>query len=319
MKKILLVCVLFLLFSAAVPAQGIKYSGDIKMENPEQTVSKEDEAQLRSAGMGPMNYCEFEAMAQGGKYKMIYTTDFAMFRKGSYMLGDSNSKVAYFVFPDKKTYWEFNIDEMGQMAQNMQKMVKMTYSNESVEVTPLAPRVISALPCTGKRVRIVYDTQTSMLGMKNKSHQEQQTDFYSTAAYDVLALFGEHNWHNQGLGIGDPAFDKQIAAKVGFLGFPVQIITETWTDGKYSGKTTLTTRNVQLAAIPQGNFSLPSGYTKEDAGVFSMFKGIVKNGGEQGKEEAGSEDKGEEKKGEDKGDKTDPAKLLKKGLKKLLK
>ncbi len=156
--------------------------------------------------------------------------------------------------------------------------------------------------------------------MKQKTHNEQQTDYYTTTAYDVLALFGDHNWHGQGLGIGDPVFDKQIEAKVGFLGFPVQVITENWTDGKYSGKTTMTTRNVQLTAISPTNFVLPAGYTKESTGVFSMMKDAVKDqDGQQGKDEAAGEEQQEEKQQEQKDEKVDPKKLLKKGLKKLLK
>lgn len=324
MKKFLPAFALLLIFSSTIFGQGIKYNGDIKIEAPDAQVSKEDEAQMKNMGMGPMNYCEFEAMAQGGKYKMIYLTDFAMFKKGSYMLGDANSNLAYFVFPEKKSYWEFNIDEMGQLAQNMQKMMKITYSNESVSVTPLAPKIINALPCAGKRIKIVYDTQSSMMGMKTKSHQEQQTDYYTTTAYDVLALFGDQNWHSQGLSIGDPVFDKQIAAKVGFLGFPVQVITETWTDGKYSGKTTMTTRNVQLTAVSPTNFTLPSGYAKETPGGFSIMKDMMKNqGGQKSEAEAGGEEQDSEakteEKEEEKGEKADPAKLIKKGLKKLLK
>jgi hypothetical protein len=325
MKKVLLAILLVFFCSLLAFGQGIKYKGNIKIEGVAGQTSKEDEEQMKKMDIGQMNYCEFEAMAQGGKYKMVYLTDFALFKKGSYMLGDANTKISYFVFPDTKTYWEFNIDDMSQLAQSMQKMVKMTYLNESVTVDLLAPKVINALSCTGKRVKITYDTQSSMMGMKTKSHTEQQTDYYTTAAYDVLALFGDHNWHNQGLGIGDPAFDKQIAAKAGFLGFPVQVITETWNDGKYSGKTTMTTKDIQFAAVAPANFVLPSGYEKTEPGAFSMMKNIINSQGAdkgdkaEGKDDASkSDDKDSEKKSDGKDDKIDPAKLLKKGLKKLL-
>ncbi len=74
MKRFFFLSVLLWAFSATLFAQGIRYGGDIKMENPEQTISKEDEAQIKSMGMGPTDHCEFEAMAQGGKYRMTYTT-----------------------------------------------------------------------------------------------------------------------------------------------------------------------------------------------------------------------------------------------------
>ncbi|MCX7830075.1 MAG: hypothetical protein N2445_03320 [Acidobacteria bacterium] len=320
MKRLFLVLFIFSL-TLVVSAQGIKYRGEVKMENPEVQVSKEDAAQARQMGLGSFEKIEFEAMAQGGKYKMVYLNDFAVFRKGTYILGDANTKLAYFVFPETKTYWEMNIDEMGKAAQSLQKAVKMKYSNQSVTVSPLPPKVINTLPCTGKRIEISYDVETSMLGMKQKSHTKQVTDYYSTAVYDVLALFGGHNWHNQGFSIGDPVFDKEIAAKVGFLGFPVQVTTETWNDGKYGGKSTLTTKDVQLTAILPGEFSIPSGYKKEDAGFSSLLKqiGSSEEKGGESKETAKDEEKKQDENAEkeEKSDKTDEA--LKKAGKKILK
>lgn len=328
MKKLFVVLAL-LSFSLLIYAQGIKYKGEIKMEAPDLQVSKEDAAQAKQIGLGPFNKMEFEAMAQGGKYKMVYLTDFAVFKKGTYILGDANTKVAYFVFPDTQSYWEMNIDDMGKATQSLQKTMKMKYSNESVSVSALPPKVINALPCAGKRIEISYDVETSMLSIKTKSHTKEVTDYYSTTAYDVLAIFGGHNWHNQGFSIGDPEFDKEAAAKIGFLGFPVQVTTETWNDGKYQGKSILTTKDVQLTAISPSNFVLPSGYKKEDAGFSSILKQMASPESKQAEDSSAQKD--EPKEEEEKTEKDDNSsktadgvakegkKILKKVIKKIVK
>jgi hypothetical protein len=321
-KKILFASMLIFLCSCLLFGQGIKYKGEVRMEGVKNDMSKEDQAQMKSMGMGSMDRMDFEAMAQGGKYKMVYLNDFAFIKAGSYILGDSDSKIAYWVFPEKKTYWEMNIDELGKSADRMQKMVKMTYSNQAVSVTALPPKMIGVLPCTGKRIKVAYDTQTSMMGMKSKAHTEEQTDYYTTASYNVLEIFGGHNWQSQGTVTGDKEFDMKIAAEVGFLGFPVQVVTQRWDDGKDSGKTTLTTRDIQLTVVPAGNFGLPPGYTKEEAGGFSIIKDMIKgqDGGQKDEAGASTEDEqGGDKKEDDKSDKIDPKTLLKKGLKKILK
>lgn len=274
MKKFIIVLAL-LSFSLFIIAQGIKYKGEIKIEVSDLQVSKDNSAQAKQMGIGPFDKLEFEAMAQSGKYKMVYLNDFVVFKKGTYILGDANTRLAYFVFPHTKSYWEMDIDEVGKTLQSFQKSLKIKYLNKDVSVSTLPPKVINALPCTGKRIEISYDIETSILGKKSKSHARQVTDYYSTAAYDVLALFGGHNWHNQGLYIGDPNFDKEIAAKIGFLGFPVQVTTENWNDGKYQGKSILTTNDVQLTALSPSNFVLPSGYKMEEVGISSVIKQIA--------------------------------------------
>jgi len=110
---------------------------------------------------------------------------------------------------------------------------------------------------------------------KTKSRTEDVTDYYTTTAYDVLAIFGERNWHSQGLVTGDPAFDKVVAAKVGFLGFPMEVRTKHFVDGKDNGTSTLTTQDVEMAAIAPGTFVLPVAYAKTEFGLGSMMKGLT--------------------------------------------
>ena len=283
MKKALFLAGVVL--STALAAQagvGIQYKGKVTIEGGPyqaeaakmQKMSPEERARMREMGMtteGASGY-EFKAEAAGGQYKMTYLSPFMMFPEGSYVLGDSASKMAYFVFPDKKQYIEMNINELGALAKSM----KVTYSNEKVSVSPLPPKLVNGVLCSGKRINLTYDTEATVMGFHSKSHEEQTTDYYTTNKYDVLALFGGRNWQAQGLTTGDAAFDREIQSKVGFLGFPMEIINHHTANGKDQGTTTLTTSDVQMVPFAPGHFSLPAGYKK------TTFMGLVMGGqGEQ--------------------------------------
>jgi hypothetical protein len=275
------------LTAASLGAQalmGIKYRGEVKMEGgPQQKqeareMSAEDKEMARKLGLqtgdGAMGFL-FEVMADNGKFRMNYLSDFFMFPRGSYMLGDNAGKMAYFVYPDRREYVEMNLDEMQNATKQMGQSIKVTYSDQQVEVSPLPPKVVSGVPCTGKRIRLAYTTEAKVMGFKTKSRTEDVTDYYTTTAYDVLAIFGERNWHSQGLVTGDPAFDKVVAAKVGFLGFPMEVRTKHFVDGKDNGTSTLTTQDVEMAAIAPGTFVLPVAYAKTEFGLGSMMKGLT--------------------------------------------
>lgn len=260
---------------AAHAGTGIKYKGNVKIEGGGQQeraakMSPEEKEQMRKMGMsfeGATGY-SFLAEAADGKFKMTYLTPFMMFPEGSYMVGDAKAKMAYFVFPDKKQYIEMDLDKLGDMAKSM----KLTITNGKCTVTPLAPKLVNGTLCTGKRIEVSYDSEATVMGYHNKSHEERKTDYYTTDKYDVLTLFGGHNWQNQGLVTGDATFDKEIAAKTGFLGFPMQVISYHTSNGKDQGTTTVTTSDVSMTPFLPGHFDLPAGYTKTD------FQGMMMGG-----------------------------------------
>lgn len=277
---------------------GIQYKGQVKVEGgmmgeqqkQMQKMSPQEKEQMRKMGIsmeGAEGY-EFLAQADGGKFKMTYLTDFMMFPKGSYMVGDSKTKMAYFVFPDKKQYAEMDLDKMESMARSM----KVSISNGKCTVTPLTPKLINGEMCAGKRVELSYDSGVSIMGHTARTHEEMKTDYYTTDKYDVLALFGGRNWQGQGLTTGDAAFDAEIKAKVGFLGFPVQVVSHHLSNGKDMGTTTVTTTDVQMKPFLPGTFDLPAGYTKTQLGMGQMMQGRGEEGeeGEQNQQQPSLKD-----------------------------
>ncbi len=282
MRKMVVMAVSASMALCAWAGSGIKYKGDMKTEGgvaQEQKqrakdMSPEEKEQMRKMGMSPEGSMDFsfEAMAADGKFKMTYLTDYMMFHKGSYMVGDNATRKAYFVFPATKQYVEMDVNQMNAMAKSM----KSTRSNQRVDVAPLPPKVINGMPCTGKRVHISYDAEATVMGFHNKSHEDSVTDYYTNPAMDVMALFGGRNWQAQGLATGDEAFDKEVQQKVGFLGLPVQVVMHHTANGKDQGTTTLTTRDVQMTVIPGSEFVLPAGYAK------TTMMGMMMPGGAQG-------------------------------------
>jgi len=280
-KYLVLSIVIGALTISAQALVGISYKGKVEVKLPpeqqqkQEQMTKEDQAMMKSMGLGNgLSGFQFEAKAENGKYKMTYTTGFAIFPKGSYILGDAKARVGYIVFPERQEYVKLDIDELQGTANKLSSSVHMQFENEHVEVTPLPPEVISGLPCTGKRIKVSYDVKTRIMGMHHKSHIEETTDFYSTSKYDVMAAFGDRNWQAQGIATGDPGFDKTIAAKVGFLGFPVRVRTEKTTDGKPEATTILTTEDVHMTPIAPGTFDLPAGYKETKLGARTVFKNM---------------------------------------------
>ena len=308
--------------AAQAAGMGITYKGSLKVEGGEsqakmQKMSAEEKAQMRQMGMNPEAFSgfDFEAKAESGKYKMVYLTDFAFFGKGSYMVGDASTKKGYFVFPDKKQYWEMDVDKMRQVGNDLMKSMKITYANQKVDVTPLPPKIVEGSLCQGKRVALSFDTSAKVMGFSSKSHTEETTDYYTSDKYDALALFGGHNWQGMGTVTGDPEFDKVIAAKVGFLGFPIQIVSRRVVNGKDEGTTTYTTKDIQLTAMLPGTFDLPAGYTKAEMGAGSIFQGAGKGGTREDQAGDGEEGAQEQNQQQDQQPKKKPSfKDLLKGL-----
>ncbi len=282
MRKYLVLSIMLATLTLSAHALiGISYKGTVKVELPpeqqqkQEQMSKEDRAAMQRMGLGAgLTGFKFEAKAENGKYKMTYLTGFALFPEGSYILGDAKANVGYIVFPERHEYVKLDADQLQGMATKMSNSVHMTFENEKVEVTPLPPKVINGMPCTGKEIHVSYDVKTRMFGMHHKSHVEETTRYYSTSKYDVMAAFGDRNWHSQGIMTGDPQFDKTIAAKVGFLGFPVKVRTEKVTDGKPEATTILTTDDVHMAPIAPGTFDLPAGYKETKLGAGTVFKNM---------------------------------------------
>ncbi len=289
MKKMVVLVLAVLLAGIAVFATGIRYSGNLKIEPPASQRARmkqmpaEEKAMMRSMGINlySMKGYSFEAMADGGHFKMVYTSSFAIFKKGSYVLGDSGRKVAYIVFPDRKRYVKLDLNNLQKTVSGIAHKTRMTYSNLKMEVVPLAPKVISGIPCTGKRIAVSYDVSTSIMGFHHRSREKKVTDYYTTSEYDAMKLFGGHNWHTKVFAVGYAPFDKVIASKIGFLGFSIMAKTRSYSNGKDNGTMTLTILNVRPSVISPSTFHLPSGYTQTTIGAMlqGSFRGRQAPGG----------------------------------------
>lgn len=264
MDKRLVSVAFALLLGPASWAAGITYNGTVRTEGGPK-ISAENKEAMRKMGMSGngMNF-DFEVVAESGRVRQNFLSDFAFFKKGDFMLGDATTKTAAIVMPARKEYSEMDLAGLEALGRQMMTSMKMTYSDTKVEVQEMPPQVVNGYPCTGKRVHLAYTVTVNVMGISSKSRTEETTEYYTTTQFEVLKYFGNHTWHKMGIQTGDAEFDRLIAAKIGGgLGFPVEIRTQKVVNGEGQGTTILSVRDIRLVpVVTPGTFNVPAGYAK---------------------------------------------------------
>lgn len=316
MKKFFLFSLIFFLIllpTKFLLSQGIYYEGEMIFDETEKdSISKKD-------AYFPNKY-QFEVYAQDGKFKMVYLSDFGFLKTNDYVLGDSLKRITYIVFPEKKSFFEMNLDDYEKISDLSQKISKENYLNKSVQVSDLPPKTIDGTLCSGKRIIIKYDKETTFLGKKEIRKIEQKSDYYASVKYDFFKIFGGINWHKDSFLTKDKELNKEIEEKVGFLGFPVYVETEVFENGKLMGKIIVKTKNVLLKNYPSSFFEVPKGYKKENFYSPSFLLNISKeNTASDGSDETEEGDEKEEKKENEKEKESALEKEGKKVIKKIIK
>jgi hypothetical protein len=254
---------LALAFGFSPHAAGIRYTGSVRTEGGPVASDQQKEA-MKKMGMAEdrMDF-DFDVLAQSGRVRENFLSGFAFFQKGDYMLADSLTKTAYLVMPRKKEYVPMGLAGVQNVGELLQASMKKSYSDQEADVEEIPPKVVNGYPCTGKKVRLAYTLTASATGTNTKIRVEETTEYYSTAQFETLIYFGNMTWHKQGLATGDEEFDRVIAARVGALGFPVEIRTHKVVDGMERGTTVLSIKDVQTApTVAPGTFSVPTGFTR---------------------------------------------------------
>jgi hypothetical protein len=264
MDKRLAAVALALLLGPTPWAAGIRYSGTVRTEGGPK-ISAEDREAMRKMGMGGdgVNF-DFEVLAESGRVRQNFLSDFAFFKKGDYMLGDSTTKTAAIVMPSRNEYSEMDLAGLEAVCRQMMTPVKMTYSDTEVDVQEMPPTVVNGYPCTGKRVHLTYTATVEAAGVSTKSHTDETTEYHTTRQFEVHKYFGNNTWHKMGIQTGDAEFDRMIAAKIGGgLGFPVEIRIQKVVDGEGRGATVLSVRDIEpVPVIAPGTFNVPAGFAK---------------------------------------------------------
>ncbi len=290
---------------------GVTYKGSIKFTLPpgagegskESSAQQQAEMQKMMGGQtskdGMLGY-DFKAEAQSGDFKMTYETPFFFYPKGSYILGTAKGQYAYMVFPERKEYVKVDVNKLQAGANHMQKSTKMKFSNLDIQVSDLPSKTINGYKCVGKRITLSYDVETHFMLMHHKSHDVVRCEYYSTPSIDAAVLYGDRNWHNVGLMTGNEDMDRQISKKVGFLGFPIKVVTVKTEDGKDAGKSILTTKDIKKTSLAGADFALPSGYQETSMAKMVLhgmhFSGSESSGAQSQKSNGDSNESSSKKK-----------------------
>ncbi len=240
----------------------------------------------KGGGMGDVTV---HAWVDGEMAKVEFTESGNPFMgPGTYLLTRNGGKTVYLVNPSEKTYAEWDMEAMMNMAGGAMKMAKgmmnMKFSDPQVEkVDEEAGGTILGLPTTHYVYRTTYSMEMKFMGMHQKNTTVQDQEIWSTTALDMPAM---GIWlKDSGPKTGDEQLDALVQAEMDKVkGFPLKQVTVTTTTDEKKGKsqtstTTMEVTKLEKTSVPESTFVIPASYTETS---------LVPEGGEDEEEGQGN-------------------------------
>ena len=194
-----------------------------------------------------------------------------MMGPGSYLLTRNGGKTIYLVNPSDKTYAEWDMEAMMNMAGGAMKMAKgmmnMKFSDPEVEKVGEEPGgAMLGMPTTHYTYRTTYSMEMKFMGMHQKNTTVQDQEIWSTTAIDMPAM---GLWlKGNGPKTGDEQLDALVQAEMDKVkGFPLRQVTVTTTTDQKKGKsqtstTTMEVTKFEKTSVPEATFVIPPSYTE---------------------------------------------------------
>ncbi len=227
-----------------------------------------------------------EAWIDGPNAKILFQESGNPFMtKGTYLLTSDGGQTLYLVDPEERTYSEWDLDAILQMAgnvmQSMGPMLNFKFENPRVE-TLLAEDggKIHGYSTVHHRFRTTYTMHMKIMGMKRSQEHQSVQDIWSTDDIDHEA-FGV--WlKREPPDMGDAGLQELIQAEQEKIkGFPLKTVDEViTTDKKGRQQVTRTITEVEElkeTGIAAATYEIPAGFQQVD---------MMPQGGEQ--EEGGA-------------------------------
>ena len=249
LKKLMILTGLLLLIPMATVFAGIEWQS--------KTATSTGEKQ---------NIMLVHAYAQDGNVKQEFVKGMSnpLMKEGSYMLFLKGSSIIYLVNPKEKTYSEFPLDAMMQMAGSM---MQMTITNAKVDVKQLPAEKILNYACNHARIESSYDMEMKMMGFQIKNHTEQSNEMWGTTAIadkELSPLFKSMNLKT-GMKELDALIEKQVSV-IKDLGFPIKSVMVTKTTDQKGKVTTITAETtvseIVTKSLSASLFEIPKDYEK---------------------------------------------------------
>jgi len=227
-----------------------------------------------SQGDGGRQSTSVQGWVDGGKAKVVFSQSGTPgLKDGSYILTQDGGKTLFLVDPKEKTYAEWDLDAMlqlaGSMMQSIQPLVNLEIDN--VKVEPLgedAGPTLHGLATTHRKYRTEYDMRIRVLGMKRANHVENVNEVWSTEDLNDIGL---GIWLRSAPTTGFEDVDKLVKAEMSQAkGFPLKSVTTSTTTGK-KGKQSTSTTTMEVteldrgASIPASTFEIPADYTRNES------------------------------------------------------
>jgi Domain of unknown function (DUF4412) len=217
----------------------------------------------------------------------LIESDNPLTKKNSYFITRDAGKTLYIVNPEDKTYSEFDLAAMINLAEGMSSLVNLEFSDPEIEkLDEKDGGSILGHSTRYYKYRTQYDFQMKMMGIKRSTFTETIQEMWTTTDLDQPAL---GVWlRKEGRSAGDSSLDRLIAAEMEKVqGFPLKTVAvSTSISGKKGKKTTTKSTTEVLVireeAIEASRFEIPADYERVELfpagegeeGGSNPFKGI---------------------------------------------
>lgn len=199
-----------------------------------------------------------------------------LFGDGNYLVTTDGGETVYLVNVKDKTYAEFDMEQMMQVAGQAMEMMEqlggmfqMEFENVYNEKLLEEPgETILGRSTTHYRFKSGYTMSVKMMGMKQENTVETLQDIWSTDDFDSRG-FGVWLRPDRNMKTGNESFDKLINNELGKInGFPLKTVAVSTTTNK-KGKSSQQTYTNEVTvlreeSIPASTFEWPSDYTETE-------------------------------------------------------
>ncbi len=270
MKKFLTIFCVLIMVSAYTFA-GVVYTAKTSTEIADQKVKE----QMENSPFANINKpTTMKVYAEGKKFRVEIVKGGNMLTPEGTIVLSQDGKMAYFINPKEKTYWEMDLEQLKKMGESatklMKKFAKMRYKDIFVDVVDMGSGGEVAGYKTEKyKMLVKYTMEMKILFKKINSEIKRETEIYTTKSLD-MSDFDMYSFSNS-FTSGIPEIDSQVMSKLKVIGFPLKTVSYQYNDkGKLQSIATFEIVSIKKESVPNSMFVLPKGYTKVESPIMKM-------------------------------------------------
>ena len=273
MRKIFMAFLITILY-AAVSFAGVIYTARVTTEITDPEVKQHMEGSPYGDMTKPK---EMKCYAEkGNKFRVEVLKGDEAFTPSGTVIISNDGKMAYFLNPEKKTYWKMNLDEWKKFGEKGMKMLKkfakMKYKDIYVNVVDMGSGgKIAGYDTEKHKMLVKYTVSMKVLFKKVDTKYKKETEIYAAKGLNI-SDFDIYSF-NSTFSTGVPEVDAQVKLNLEKIGFPLKTVKYEYDDtGKLQSMTTYEILSIKKESVPSSMFELPQGY-KEVPSPFAQMMG----------------------------------------------